>query len=107
MFSSSSAPVRNLGAWFDSNFTMSTHVTKICEASFFYLHNLNCVRKLLNQEITETLIHAFVTSRLDYCNSLLYGLPNYLISRVQRVQSTAARLILYAPRYCHVMTATS
>ena len=100
--SSSSEPIRNLGTWFDSNFTMSTHITKICKASFFYLHNISCIRKFLSQEITETLIHALVTSRLDYCNSLLYGLPNCLISKLQRVQNTAARLIFKAPRYCHI-----
>ena len=46
--SSSSEPIRNLGTWFDSNFTMSTHITKICKASFFYLHNISCIRKFLS-----------------------------------------------------------
>ena len=63
--------IRNLGAWFHVNFTMSTHNTKTCKTGFFYLHNISRIRKLLTQEITENLIHAFVTSRLDYCNSLL------------------------------------
>ena len=42
------------------------------------------------------------TSRLNYCNSLLYGLPNCLISKMQRVQNAAARLVYRAPRYCHI-----
>ena len=50
----------------------------------------------------ENLIHGFVTSRLDYCNSLLYGLRNGLISKMQRVQNAAARLVYRAPRYCHI-----
>ena len=47
-------------------------------------------------------MHAFITSRLDYCNSLLYGLPDCLISKLQRVQNAAARLIYKAPRFCHI-----
>ena len=50
----------------------------------------------------ENLIHGFATSRLDYCNSLLYGLRNGLISKMQRVQNAAGRLIYRAPRYCHI-----
>ena len=66
------------------------------------LHNICRIRKFLTQEITEKLIHAFVTSRLDYCNSLLYGLPSNLLAKLQRVQNAAARLIHRAPRFCHI-----
>ena len=51
---------------------------------------------------TETLIHAFVSSRVDYCNSLLYGLPAYQLNKLQRVQNAAARLIFQETKYCHV-----
>ena len=95
--------IRNLGCWFDNSFTMTAHVTKTCKAGFFYLHNICRIRKFLTQEITEKLIHAFVTSRLDYCYSLLYGLPsNLLVKLPQRVQNAAARLIHRAPRFCHI-----
>ena len=79
-----STSVRNLGSYFDKNFTMATHVTKTCSAAFFHLHNIRQIRKFLSHEAAETLIHAFVTSKVDYCNSLLYGLPAYQIAKLQR-----------------------
>ena len=55
-----------------------------------YLRNLSKIRKCRTQKDTETLVHAFVTSKLDNCNSLLAELPQYLLDRVQRVQNAAA-----------------
>ena len=49
-----------------------------------------------------TLIHAFVSSRVYYCNGLLYGLPAYQLDKPQRVQNAAARLIFQESKYCHV-----
>ena len=57
--SPSTDAIRNLGAWFDANFTMSMHVTKTCKTGFFYLHNISRIRKFLAQGITENLIHGF------------------------------------------------
>ena len=51
---------------------------------------------------TESLVHAFISSRLDYCNSLLYGLPNCSLIKLQRVQNACARLIFAEGRYCHI-----
>jgi len=55
----------------------------------------------LSRDSSETLIHAFVSSRLDYCNSLLYGLPQVQIDKIQRVQNAAARLTFEQPKFCH------
>ena len=97
-----SSSVRNLGAWFDNKFSMESHVTKMCGAAFFHLHNIRRIRKHLSQDATETLVHAFVTSRVDYCNSLLYGLPACQLAKVQRVQNAAARLIFRKSKFCHI-----
>ena len=56
----------------------------------------------MTEESTKTLIHAFVTSHLDYCNSLLYGIPQYQIDRLQRVQNAAARVTCSVPRFSHI-----
>ena len=90
---STATSARNLGSWFDSKLSMSTHITKLSSSSFYYLYNIRRIRKYLSRRCTETLVHAFITTRIDYCNSLLYGLPDYRINKLQRIQNAAARLI--------------
>lgn len=94
-----SSSVRDLGAWFDQNMSMEEHVKKMCSTSFYYLYNIRRIRKYLTMEATTSLVHAFVTSRIDFCNSLLYGMPNTLINKVQRIQNSAARVVTGASKY--------
>ena len=76
---------RNLGSWFDEQLTMSTHISKLCGVAFYHLHNIKRIRRYLSRESTPgMLVHAFITSSVDYCNSLLYGLPNYQLNNLQR-----------------------
>ena len=89
----SSKEVKNLGTWFDNTLSMSTQVSKVASSCFFFIYNIRRIRKYLSKEVCETLVNALVTSRIDYCNSLLYGHPSALLARLQRVQNSAARLI--------------
>ena len=57
------------------------------------------IRKFLSADSTKTLVHAFVTSHLDYCNSLLYGISKYQVDRLQRVLNSAARVTCCVPRH--------
>ena len=59
--------VKNLGSWLDSQLKMSTHITIVCKACFFHLHNIRRIKKLLSKDSLLILIHAFITSKLDYC----------------------------------------
>ena len=94
--------VRNLGTWFDEKFTTATHVTKICGSAFYHLHNIRRIRKNLSEDARQILIHSFITSRVDYCNSLLYGVPAYQLDKLQRVQNAAARLVLVENKFCPI-----
>ena len=82
---------------------MGTHITKTCSSTFYYLYNIRHIRKYLSTESTEKLVHAFISSRLDYCNSLLYGIPEYQPRKLQRVMNASARLIYRAPKFCHII----
>ena len=96
------SPVKNLGVWLDSNLSMVELITKASSSAYFHLYNIRRIRKYLSRENMKTLVHAFVSSRIDYCNSLLYGVPNCHLHKLQRVQNAAARLIFEESKYCHV-----
>ena len=70
--------------------------------TFFHLRNIGFIRKYLTYDAAQITIHAFVVSKLDYCNSLLYGQPSYLIQKLQYVQNSAPRLVNQCPRFCHI-----
>ena len=74
---------RNLGPWFDEQLTMPTDISKLCGVAFYHLHNIKRIRNYLSRESTEMLVHAYITSLVDYCNSLLNGSPNYQL-KLQR-----------------------
>ena len=74
---------------------LNKHITKICGSVFLYLYNIRRIRNYLSQTSTETLVHALVPSRLDHCNSLLYGLPDSLPNKLQRVQNANERRLLW------------
>ena len=93
---------KNLGVWLDSSLSMSTHINKLCSAAFYHPRNIKRIRKYLSRESATILVHAFISSRLDYCNSLLYGLPAYQLNKLQRVQNAAARIIRRLPKFCHI-----
>ena len=95
-------PVKNLGVWLDSKLLMDADITKTCAAAFYYLYNIRRIRRYLSKESTESLIHAFISSRLDYCNSLFYNIPAYQLEKLQRIQNAAARLILKESKFCHI-----
>ena len=81
---------------------MEAHVNSVCRSSFFHLHNISSIRRVLDMKTTVIIVQALVISRLDYCNSLLCGLPTILIKRLQRVQNAAARVIAKAGKRDHI-----
>ena len=91
--------VNNLGVIFDQKLSMKDHVDKVYRSAFYYLRQLRVIRKSLTTKACEALVHAFVSSRLDYCNCLLYGIGETLLSRLQSVLRAAARLVLRKLKY--------
>ena len=86
--------VKNLGVYLDSNLSIDQHVNFLCRSVFLELRRIGHLRRHLTVDATKKLVSSFVLSRLDYCNSLLAGLPENRLDRLQRVQNNAARLVL-------------
>ena len=85
--------VRDLGVRLDGHLTMEIQVKNICKSAALALRRIGNIRKYLDMSNAEKLIHAFVTSKLDYCNGLLYGLPQKFIGKLQQIQNSAARIV--------------
>ncbi len=97
-----SAKATNLGVTFDEHMTTEQHVGKVTGQAFHQIRELGSIMKVLNVESTKILVHGFISSHLDYCNALLFGLPHYLLQRLQYIQNAAARLIAQKRKYDHV-----
>ena len=94
--------VRNLGVLFDNEMSMMAHVNSITRSHFFHLRQLRLIRRSLTPDAARTLVHAFISSRVDYSNALLYGATSHVIRCLQAVLNAAARLISGATRTEHI-----
>ena len=99
---SSSVSAKNLGVLFDNALSMDKQISHITRSCIFHLRNIGSVRHLLSDDATAQLVHSLVSNRLDYCNSLLSGLPDCKINRLQRVQNIAARILTRTPKSAHI-----
>ena len=94
--------VRNLGVIFDQNLLFDAHIKHVSRTAFFNLRNIVKIRNILSQSDAEKPVHAFVTSRLDYCNSLFLGCPTYSLKSLQLIQNAAARVLMRTNRRDHI-----
>ena len=101
----SNDPVRNLGVLLDSELTMDAHIKQLCRSCFFQLRRLRVVRNCLSKRSLLTLTYAFVHNRLDYCNSILFGVTAGRLDRLQSVLNATARLVLNLPKFSRITSA--
>ena len=94
--------VRNLGTWLDTNLTMSAHINETCQAAIYHLYNIKRISRYLSYDNRKSIVQAFIMSRIDYCNSLLVGVPSTPLSKLQRLQNAAARLVSNVAKYDHI-----
>ena len=93
---------KNIGVWFDEFLSMDKQVKAVCKSAFFNLCNIAKVRKYLSFTHCKILIHAFIRSKLDCCNSLLSGLRQDHINKLQLVQNSAAHILTGTRKHEHI-----
>ena len=93
---------KNIGVVFDSTMEMVAQVNQITKSCYLHLRAISNIRKYLTNDAAEKLVHAFVTSRLDCNNALLYGIADYLIDKLQLIQNNAARVISQKRKHDHI-----
>ena len=94
--------ITNLGFKVEPELNLNCQIKAVVKASFYHLRQLAKIKPILSRQHFETVIHAFVTTRLDYCNALYVGVSGSSITCLQMVQNTAARLLTGTHKYEHI-----
>ena len=95
-------PPRNLGVLFDATMGLKQHTSKLCQSLNYKIYNIGKIRKYINSDCAKTLVNSTVTAKLDYCNSLLYGIKGDYLDNLQKCQNSAARVITRTPKRHHI-----
>jgi hypothetical protein len=90
---------RNIGCVIDNKLSMVDQVNAICGSCYVHLLEIGQIRPYLSEKSAATLVHAFISSKLDCLNSVLYGIPEYMIQRLQLIQNHAARIVSCTSKY--------
>jgi len=96
--------VRNLGVTFDSDFNFREHVSLTCRSCFYHFRDLRRIRRYISLSVVIIITTALITSRLDYCNSLLYNIASKDILKLQCLLNCIARLVTQSPRFSHFIS---
>jgi hypothetical protein len=93
---------KNLGVTLDAALNLKCHINQTCRRAYAELHKIGRIRRYLSDKTCASLVHAFVSSRVHYCNSLLFGLPKKYLQKLQRVLNMAARIVSLTRKHEHI-----
>jgi len=94
--------VKNLGFYMNTNLTYEQHVNNVCRVGYLQLKLLSKLKRFLDKKSLEIVIHAFISTRIDYCNSLLSGINDSCLRKLQLLQNACARLLTGSSRFDHI-----
>ena len=93
---------KNLGVIFQSDMSMDKHISSVVKTCFHQLREFRHIRSFIPKSAAIIFANAFIHSRIDYCNSLFYGLPKYSINRLKKIQNSVARIVTRTSRSSHI-----
>ena len=91
--------VKNLGVIIDEEPMLNNHLTYICKSCYHYMRTICTVRPYLTTSSAKTILHSVISAKLDYCNSLFIDIPAFFVTKFQRVQNAALRIVLNLKKY--------
>ena len=94
--------VKTLGVYFDSDLSFQNQVSSIVKTCFYHIRSLSKIRPLITRKAANSMAVSLILSKLDYCNSILAGLPQKQIHRLQVAQNAAARVVSRSRRSDHI-----
>ena len=94
--------VRNLGSTLDETLSMQKQINNTCKGAWMCLRRIGQIRQFLDKATAEKLVHAYISSKLDFMNALLYSLPSNHLDKLTRVQNAAARLVTRTKKFDHI-----
>jgi len=97
-----SSTLKSLGVTLDSQLSFRQHINSVCKTSYFHLRSMRHVRSCLPPQILRTVACSIVSAKLDYCNSLLYGITKENTNKLQLVQNSLARLVTGTRKFDHI-----
>ena len=97
-----SQSTKSLGVTIDNKLTFDEHVNCVCKAANYHVRALQHVRKYITEDTAKTIACSLVGSRLDYCNSVLYGTSRSNVDKLQRVQNSLARIVKVRKKFDHI-----
>ena len=97
--------VRLLGVRVSSDLSLQKkHACSVCSSCFYWLRQILKIRRSLDTESAKTLVHAFVTFRVDYCNTVLADSPKIVMDRLQCVLNAAVRVVSQTRKFDRGLT---
>ena len=94
--------VRNIGVTFDNHMDMEQHVKNMCRQAFIQLRHISRLRPVMDRRTLECIVHAFISSRLDFSNAVLCAISQKLLRKLQSIQNSAARILMRCHRFDHI-----
>lgn len=86
--------IKTLGVTLDTHLTFNNHISSVCKSAFYHTRALRHIRKSLTYDMATAVATSLIQSRLDYANSLFYGISKANLNKLQRVQNSLARIVL-------------
>jgi len=93
---------RNLGLIFDSNLSLSDHISYLSKSCFSHIRDLRRIRNTLDHTTARTIATSLIHSKLDYCNSLFLNLNSQQLNRLQLILNASARAVTITPKFHHI-----